>query len=104
MGFDYPGQTEFFADAWGGEPYGLLLGGNLPVVLATWHVPLFDVAEFLTEESLTIAVKRAHLLGTKMGIKSPRIAVCGLNPHAGEQGILGMEEQEFLIPGSINCA
>ena len=97
-GFRWPGQTEFFADAWGGRPTMAFVGGELRVVLATWHVPLRDVADALTADCLELAVRRAHGLARSFGVAEPRIGVCGLNPHAGEGGLLGPEERERLDP------
>lgn len=97
-GFTFPGHTEFFAARWGGEPSMAFAGGELRLVLATWHIPLMKVGAALTEECLTRAVERAEYLGRACGAASPRIAVCGLNPHAGENGILGSEERDFIDP------
>lgn len=98
VGFVYPGQTEFFADAWGGDPTMAFVGQELKVVLATWHIPLRDVPEALDAACLEKAVRRALALGRQLGVEAPRIGVCGLNPHAGEGGILGREEFEVLDP------
>ncbi len=98
VGFKHPGQTEFFAEAWGGEPTMGFVGNELRVVLATWHIPLRDVADALTAECLELAVRRAHALAQSFGVETPRIGVCGLNPHAGEGGILGLEERDVLDP------
>lgn len=98
VGFDFPGQTEFFAQVWGGDPTMAFLGERLRVVLATWHLPLADVPRALTAACLERAVIRAHELGRRLGLTEPRIGVCGLNPHAGEAGILGLEEMEVLDP------
>lgn len=97
-GYRWPGQTEFFADHWRGEPSMGFVGESLRVVLATWHIPLREVPDALDAESLKRAVNRAYDLAKKMGAEEPRIAVCGLNPHAGENGILGMEEAEVMDP------
>ena len=97
-GFRWPGQTEFFADAWGGRPTMAFVGDELRVVLATWHVPLREVADALTGDCLELAVRRAHALGRSLGVAEPRIGVCGLNPHAGEGGMLGEEERDRLDP------
>ncbi len=94
----FPGQTEFFADQWQGEPTMAFAGGRMRVVLATWHIPLMEVSAALDEACLTRAVERADWLVRKLGILSPRIAVCGLNPHAGEKGLLGSEEKERINP------
>jgi 4-hydroxythreonine-4-phosphate dehydrogenase len=98
VGFQYPGQTEFFAAAWGGAPTMAFVGDELRVVLATWHIPLRAVAETLTAACLELAVRRAYTLAKSFGADEPRIGVCGLNPHAGEGGILGAEEVEVLDP------
>ncbi len=98
VGFQHPGQTEFFAESWGGEPTMGFVGNELCVVLATWHIPLRDVASALTAECLSLAVERAYSLAKSLGVDEPRIGVCGLNPHAGEDGILGIEEREVLDP------
>ncbi len=98
VGFAHPGQTEFFAEAWGGDPTMAFVGEELRVVLATWHIPLREVADALTAPCLEKAVHRAYELAQKLGVEQPRIGVCGLNPHAGEDGILGREEIEHLDP------
>lgn len=97
-GFPFAGQTEFLADTWGGEPSMAFWGEELRVVLATWHIPLAQVPAALNPGVLERAVERAFVLGRKSGRKEPRVAVCGLNPHAGEKGILGTEEEEWINP------
>lgn len=100
IGYPYPGQTEFFAKEWGGSPSMAFAGKELKVVLATWHEPLKQIPDrfkkdpTLIERAVLHAVEWAHL----EGISEPRIAVCGLNPHAGEGGILGTEERDILNP------
>ncbi|MGH7945066.1 MAG: 4-hydroxythreonine-4-phosphate dehydrogenase PdxA [Opitutaceae bacterium] len=98
IGYPYPGQTEFFAARWGGEPVMAFCGGRLRVVLATWHVPLDHVARMLGPHLLERTILAARELGQADGIATPRIGVCGLNPHAGEGGILGREEIELIDP------
>lgn len=98
IGYTYPGQTEFFAARWGGEPVMGFCGGKLRVVLATWHVPLHQVAGLLGPHLLRRTVAAADRLARADGIAEPRIGVCGLNPHAGEEGLLGYEERDFLNP------
>ncbi len=95
VGFSFPGQTEFFAARWGGEPTMAFCGGRLRVVLATWHIPLAQVAGALTREAMRRAVESAAVLAGKI---TARIAVCGLNPHAGEEGLMGTEERDVLDP------
>lgn len=97
-GFPFPGQTEFFAARWGGEPVMAFCGGRLRVVLLTWHLPLREVAKHLTMETFERTVRAAEALARAEGIAQPRIAVCGLNPHAGEGGLLGDEELATIDP------
>lgn len=98
IGYGYPGQTEFFAARWGGEPTMAFCGGRLRVVLLSWHVPLRAVPDLLTAGSVARTVRAADELARAAGIGSPRIGVCGLNPHAGEDGLLGTEERDLLNP------
>ncbi len=98
IGYPYPGQTEFFAARWGGEPVMGFCGGRLRVVLATWHVPLHQVSRILGPHLLHRTVAAADVLARSDGVTRPRIGVCGLNPHAGENGLLGEEERDFLNP------
>ena len=98
IGYEFPGQTEFFAARWGGTPVMAFCGGRLRVVLATWHVPLCEVPQRLGPQLLRRTVAAADTLTRAEGIPQPRIGVCGLNPHAGEGGLLGEEERDFLNP------
>ena len=98
-GFDFPGQTEFFAARWNVKDYAMCLtGGSLTVALVTAHIPLREVADKLTTEEI---VRTGRLLekfsALRLGRKT-RIAVAGLNPHAGESGDLGREEIEIIAP------
>jgi len=97
-GFSHPGQTEFFASHWGGEPTMAFVGSKLNVVLATWHVPFATIRYHLTESALAMAIDRAYELGVRLGFPNPRIGVCGLNPHAGEEGMIGNEEAAIFDP------
>ncbi|MCU0793806.1 MAG: 4-hydroxythreonine-4-phosphate dehydrogenase PdxA, partial [Opitutaceae bacterium] len=84
-GWHYAGQTEFFADIWGGDPVMAFCGGRLRVALLTWHIPLSEVPASLTPAAFTRAVDAAaELCAAELSGATPRIAVCGLNPHAGE--------------------
>lgn len=96
----FSGHTEFFADGAGVEKVVMMLATpELRVALATTHLPLRDVADAITQESL---LKIMQILSDSLqhdfGLKLPRIAVCGLNPHAGEGGHLGTEEQSTIEP------
>lgn len=100
VGYPFAGQTEFFAHAWGGVPSMAFAGKELKVVLATWHEPLAGICGRFRREPdlLDRAVIHAVEWGQRDGLTEPRIAVCGLNPHAGEGGLLGNEEREVLNP------
>jgi 4-hydroxythreonine-4-phosphate dehydrogenase len=101
-GFKFPGQTEFFADRCGVKNFAMLLtGGKLTVALVTVHIPLRDVAAALkTEEIVRVGLLLVDFL-QRRGIDQPRIAVAGLNPHAGESGTLGQEESEVVVPAVV---
>ncbi len=98
IGYEFPGQTEFFAARWGGEPVMCFCGGKLRVALATWHIPLCEVPQALGPQLLHRTLVAADQLARADGIAMPRIGVCGLNPHAGEGGLLGPEEKDLLNP------
>jgi 4-hydroxythreonine-4-phosphate dehydrogenase len=98
IGYPFPGQTEFFAARWGGDPVMAFCGGKLRVALATWHIPLHQVARSLGPHLLHRTIAAAATLARADGIAQPRIGVCGLNPHAGEGGLLGREEIELINP------
>jgi 4-hydroxythreonine-4-phosphate dehydrogenase len=98
IGYPYPGQTEFFAARWGGEPTMAFCGGRLRVALLSWHVPLRNVPAFLTAANFARVVRATAELAQAEGIAQPRLGVCGLNPHAGEGGLLGEEEQRIIDP------
>ena len=143
IGWRFPGQTEFFAARWGGEPTMAFCGGRLRVALLTWHVPFRKVPDYLTPAHFARAVAAAAALGAGVrvlearsdvaGVPDPgawgpisdpqspvsnrpgrglgprlqpshdplsavRIGVCGLNPHAGEAGLIGTEERDIIDP------
>lgn len=102
IGFTHAGQTEFIADRCGVSRTNavmLLAGPGLKVVPITVHVPLRDVPDLLTIDLIVArAQAAARGLTRSFGIEKPRLALAGLNPHAGEGGAIGMEEQEVLIP------
>lgn len=98
-GLPFTGHTEWLAEQTGREVLMMLAGSRLRVALATTHLPLSAVPAALTTEGLTAQLLLLHReLGRWFGIKQPRIAVCGLNPHAGESGHLGREEIEVIAP------
>jgi 4-hydroxythreonine-4-phosphate dehydrogenase len=98
IGWNFPGHTEFFAARWGGEPTMAFCGGKLRLALVTWHIPLRAVPESLTPAGIARAVGAAAELARSEGVAAPRIGVCGLNPHAGEGGLLGTEERDLIDP------
>ena len=98
IGYSFPGQTEFFAHRWGGEPVMAFAGGRLTVGLVTWHIPLRTVAAQISAETIRRTVLSLVELRQKLGDTRPRIAVCGLNPHAGEGGLLGTEDEAVIRP------
>lgn len=99
VGFRHPGQTEFFAEQWGGEPVMAFAGGRMTIALATWHLPLARVPRELTAERVVATVVALDQLLAKLG-RGRRIGVCGLNPHAGEGGLLGAEDDSIIRPAT----
>jgi 4-hydroxythreonine-4-phosphate dehydrogenase len=98
VGYDFPGQTEFFASRWNGEPVMAFAGGKMTVGLVTWHIPLAEVPRAVTGADVRRTVLALIALRTKLGDRRPRIAVCGVNPHAGEGGLLGQEDDRVIRP------
>lgn len=98
IGFQFPGQTEFFAVRCAVEDFAMLLtGAGLTVALVTTHIPLRSVSEDLrTGEIVRVGSLLANFLARRGG--RCRIAVAGLNPHAGESGALGCEEIDIIVP------
>jgi 4-hydroxythreonine-4-phosphate dehydrogenase len=99
-GHPFTGHTEWLAERAGGRrPVMMLTAGSLRVALATTHLPLRAVADAITKELLTEVITILdHDLRRDFGIARPRIVVCGLNPHAGEQGVLGHEDDDIIAP------
>jgi 4-hydroxythreonine-4-phosphate dehydrogenase len=98
-GIEYPGHTEILAARSGTSDVAMMLANQeLRVVLATIHVPLADVGRLITGESELRVIRLAHEACLRFGIERPRVAVAGLNPHAGENGLFGREEIEAIRP------
>ena len=99
VGFRFPGQTEFFAERCGVKDFAMCLtGGKLTVALVTAHIPLCKVPRALKQsEIVRVGLLLAEFVRSR-GKNGPRIAVAGLNPHAGESGKLGAEEIEIIAP------
>jgi 4-hydroxythreonine-4-phosphate dehydrogenase len=104
-GHDYPGQTELLAEKAGIQRFGMLFVAKSPhtnwtlrTLLATTHIPLSQVPKALTPELLSLKLDLLiECLEQDFGIKNPKIAVAGLNPHSGENGQLGTEEKDWMI-------
>jgi len=98
-GFNFTGHTEYLADLCQAEPVMMLAIPELRVALATTHMPLTEVASHITSSSLERVIRILQReLTTRFCIEHPHILVCGLNPHAGEDGHLGREEIEIISP------
>jgi len=104
-GVAFTGHTEFFADGAGVEQVVMMLAtASLRVALATTHLPLNKVSEAITQSSLHRVLTIINdSMQQQFGLSSPRIAVCGLNPHAGEDGHLGREEIDVISPVIEQC-
>jgi len=98
-GYDYPGHTEFYRDLTGAREIAMMLTlGTLRVVHTTTHVAIKDVPALIKRGRIVRVASLMHEALLLLGIESPRIAVAGLNPHAGEGGLFGREELEEIIP------
>ncbi len=98
--FNFPGHTEFFADRYDVHDYLMLMVSNkLRIGVVTGHIPIKDVSVALNEDLVMRKIKIMHdSLRRDFAIQKPKIAILGLNPHAGDNGLLGTEEQEILVP------
>jgi 4-hydroxythreonine-4-phosphate dehydrogenase len=100
-GFDFPGHTEMLAHLTGSRVAMMLASDRLRVVLATTHIPLREVTHALTRDALIdAAVVTRRGLQDWYGLAQPRIALCALNPHAGDHGRFGAEDDELLAPAA----
>ncbi len=98
-GFPWPGHTEMLAELTGTKEYAMMLtGGPLKVILVTIHTALKNVPGLVTKERVLKTIRLGKKACDMLGIQRPVIAVSGLNPHAGESGILGTEEMEEIAP------
>ncbi len=111
--FHFPGHTEYIQERLGegNEALMILMNELLKVALVTTHLPLKDISQAITEETIIRKTRIfSQALDRDFGIKKPRIAILSLNPHAGENGLLGDEEKNIIIPAinrlhdeGINC-
>lgn len=98
-GHPWPGHTEMLAEAAGTPDVAMMfVGGGLRVALVTIHRPLRTVPDAVTPAEVRRITRLVHRELPRFGVRAPRIALCGLNPHAGEHGLLGHEEEEVLEP------
>lgn len=98
-GIDQPGHTEILAQRTGTDQYAMMLANpQLRVILVTIHVPLAQVSSLITYEAELATLRLAHRACLQAGIAQPRVAVAGLNPHAGEDGRFGHEEVDVISP------
>jgi 4-hydroxythreonine-4-phosphate dehydrogenase len=98
-GLHYPGHTEILADFSDTKDFAMMLMNNeLRVILVTIHLSLREAIEQLTIKRELMIIRLAHRAMTQLGIAQPRIAVAGLNPHAGEHGLFGSEDEAIIKP------
>lgn len=98
-GIDFPGHTEILAQRSDATDYAMMLANTeLRVLLVTIHIALSEVPKAINQAAETRAIQLAHLACRQSGIAQPRIAVAGLNPHAGEDGVFGDEEARHITP------
>lgn len=103
-GFEYPGHTEFFGDEFDGEPLMVMASERVRVAVVTGHIPVSEVANTIDKKRIMnrlVAFDRS--LREDFGIDRPTIAVLGLNPHAGDNGVLGHEDEEVIRPVVIEA-
>lgn len=109
----YPGHTELFAESFESPGAAMMFAAQpvssdesrpgLYVILATAHLPLARVAPSLTAEGLLHVITLGARTMQRLGFASPRIGVCGLNPHAGEHGVLGIEDDSVIVPAILEA-
>ena len=98
-GSKFPGHTEMLAHLTNTKKFAMMLiGGKIKVILVTIHIPLKEVSKSISKEKILEKIELANLGGKLLGIKNPKIAVCGLNPHAGDSGVIGDEEIKIITP------
>lgn len=103
-GFKYPGHTEIFAEKTGTKDYAMMLySDKLNVAHVSTHMSLLDACKTLKQERVETVIELANNSLKNLGIDNPRIAVAGLNPHAGEKGLFGEEEEKEIRPAVDNA-
>jgi 4-hydroxythreonine-4-phosphate dehydrogenase len=98
--FSFPGHTEYFAKEFGTKDYLMLMVSDIiKVGVVTGHIPLSKVAENITKDKILCDIRLLHKTFLEdFSVRKPRIAILGLNPHAGDGGVIGNEEQDIIIP------
>ncbi|MBP6335875.1 MAG: 4-hydroxythreonine-4-phosphate dehydrogenase PdxA [Bacteroidia bacterium] len=106
VNFKFQGHTEYLADRFDTtDPLMFLVSETLRVAVNSGHIPVKEVAASLSTEKIAKKIKSIHnSLKRDFGVRKPRIAVLGLNPHAGDDGLIGMEEKEFILPAIKKCS
>ena len=104
VSFNFTGHTEFLASKLGGEPLMIMTSDLMRVGLATIHIPVAQVSENLTTELIIHRIEQIHeSMKQDFGVVRPKVAVLALNPHAGDGGLLGAEENEIIKPAVVEC-
>jgi len=100
LGVDFPGHTEYLAKAFGGPKVGMMfVSKNLKTMIVTRHIPINKLSKSINKRNVFDTIHLTHQsLEGLFKVKHPKIAVCGLNPHAGEGGQFGHEEKSSIIP------
>ena len=101
-GYHYPGHTELLADLTRTKESGMMIvGGPLRIMFVTTHVSIKDLPSLLTQEKIEMSIRLAYVALTQLyGIRKPKIGVAALNPHAGEHGLFGDEEDRLILPAA----
>lgn len=98
-GYEYSGHTEIFAEKTNTKDYAMMLADeDMKVIHVSTHVSLREACDLVKKDRVLTVIRLAQEALTELGIKNPKIAVAGLNPHAGEQGLFGREEMEEIFP------
>lgn len=101
-GYPFPGHTEILAYLTNTKNYAMMFqGGGMKIVLYTIHIPIADVPKKINAKNIFKLIELTNKEMIRFGIGHPKIAVCGLNPHAGESGVMGKEEEQHIIPAIL---
>ena len=95
----WPGHTEMLAELTGTDEYAMMfVSDKLCIILVTIHIPISKVSDFISKDAIVKVIKLAQKGMNLLGVDNPNIGIAGLNPHAGESGIIGNEEIRYIIP------